>query len=280
MMIIHEHNKLGCPEKQKGGDPLEISWILTLFAIGFAGSLISGMVGIGGSIIKYPMLLYIPPALGFIAFTAQEVSAISAVQVFFASLAGIFAFRKGGYINKSLVLYMGVTIVAGSFAGGYGSKFMPDEAINLTYAVLALVAGIMMFLPKKGDEEADFTKVRFNKGLAASLAGIIGILSGIVGAAGAFIIVPIMLVALRIPTRVAIASSLAITFISSIGSTAGKLMGGHMLLIPSIVMVVASTIASPLGAMISKKLNTKLLQWILAALIVATVIKIWLDILT
>jgi len=112
------------------------------------------------------------------------------------------------------------------------------------------------------------------------LAGVIGVLSGIVGAAGAFITVPVMLVVLRIPTRVAIASSLAITFISSIGSTAGKLMGGHMLLIPSIVMVVASTIASPLGAMISKKLNTKVLQWILAALIVATVVKIWLDILT
>ena len=75
--------------------------IATLFAIGFVGSLISGMVGIGGSIIKYPMLLYIPPALGFVAFTAQEVSAISVVQVFFATLAGIFAFCKGGYINST-----------------------------------------------------------------------------------------------------------------------------------------------------------------------------------
>ncbi|OUS75962.1 hypothetical protein B1748_14195 [Paenibacillus sp. MY03] len=272
--------RLSGPKNRKEETHLDFAWILTLFAIGFVGSLISGMVGIGGSIIKYPMLLYIPPALGFVAFTAQEVSAISAVQVFFASLAGIFAFRKGGFINKSLVLYMGVAIVVGSFAGGYGSKFLPDEAINLTYAVLALIAGIMMFLPKKGDELADFTKLSFNKTLAASLAGLTGILSGIVGAAGAFITVPIMLVVLRIPTRVAIASSLAITFISSIGSTAGKMMGGHMLLLPSIVMVIASTIASPLGAMISKKLNTKVLQWILAALIVATVIKIWLDILT
>jgi len=259
---------------------MDIGWILMLFAIGFAGSLISGMVGIGGSIIKYPMLLYIPPALGFIAFTAQEVSAVSAVQVFFASLAGIFAFRNGGYINKSLVLYMGITIVAGSFIGGYGSKFLPDEAINLTYAILALIAAVMMFLPKKGDETSDFTKLQFSKPLAASLAGVIGILSGIVGAAGAFITVPVMLVILRIPTRVAIASSLAITFISSVGSTAGKLIGGHMLMIPSIVMVVASTVASPIGAAISKRMNTKVLQWLLAVLIVGTVVKIWLDILT
>lgn len=259
---------------------MDYGWIILLLAIGFVGSLISGMVGIGGSIIKYPMLLYIPPALGFAAFTVQEVAAISAVQVFFATLAGMFAFRKGGYINKSLVVIMGSTIVAGSFIGGYGSKFLSDGFINITYAVLALIAAVIMFLPKKGQEEVDYSKLTFNKPLAAFFAAVIGIVSGIVGAAGAFITVPIMLVILKIPTRVAIASSLAITFISSIGSTAGKVMGGHMLLVPSIVMVIASTIAAPIGAGISKNVNAKLLQWILALLIVATVIKIWLDILT
>lgn len=259
---------------------MDVAWMIALIAIGFVGSFISGMIGIGGSIIKYPMLLYIPPALGFAAFTAQEVSAISAVQVFFATLAGMFAFRKGGYINKSLVISMGIPIVVGSFIGGYGSQFLPNEAINFIYAILALIAAVMMFLPKKGDEVTDITRLRFNKTLAALLAAVIGILSGIVGAAGAFITVPVMLVVLRIPTRVAIASSLAITFISSIGSTVGKFMGGHMLLIPSIAMVLASTIASPIGVKISKQINTKVLQWILAALIVATVIKIWLDILT
>lgn len=258
----------------------DFGWIITLFAIGFLGSFISGMVGIGGSIIKYPMLLYIPPALGFVAFTAQEVSAISAVQVFFATLAGIFAYRKGGLINKRLVLYMGIPIVVGSFIGGYGSQFLPDSAINLTYAVLALIAAIMMFFPKKGVDGEDYSNVQFNIVIASVSAAIVGILSGIVGAAGAFITVPIMLVVLKIPTRVAIASSLAITFISSIGSTLGKVMGGHMLLIPSILMVIASIIASPLGAKSGQKMNVKVLQWILAGLITATVIKIWLDILT
>ncbi|WP_068776248.1 sulfite exporter TauE/SafE family protein [Paenibacillus sp. FJAT-26967] len=258
---------------------LDFAWILTLFVIGFVGSFISGMVGIGGSIIKYPMLLYIPPAFGFIAFTAQEVSAISAVQVFFATLAGIFAYRKGNMINKKLVIAMGIPIVIGSFAGGYGSKFLPDSAINLTYAVLALVAAIMMFMPKKGEEDGDFSNLSFHVPVAAVSATLVGILSGIVGAAGAFITVPIMLVILKIPTRVAIASSLAITFISSIGSSVGKVMGGHMLLVPSIIMVVASIIASPLGAKAGQKMNIKVLQWILAGLITATVIKIWIDIL-
>ena len=62
---------------------MDLAWIITIFTIGFLGWFISGMVGIGGSIINYPMLLYIPVALGFAAFTPQEVSAISAIQVFF-----------------------------------------------------------------------------------------------------------------------------------------------------------------------------------------------------
>ncbi|TFE23580.1 sulfite exporter TauE/SafE family protein [Cohnella luojiensis] len=258
---------------------MDFGLIILLFAIGFVGSMISGMVGIGGSIIKYPMLLYIPPALGFAAYSAQEVSAISAVQVFFATLAGMFAYRKGGFINRSLVLYMGVAIVIGSFAGGYGSQFLADTAINVTYAVLALTAAILMFFPKREEDNGDFARVTFSKPWAFVLAAIIGVVSGIVGAAGAFITVPVMLVILKIPTRVAIASSLAITFISSIGSTAGKVMGGHLLLNPSIIMVAASLVAAPIGAMISKKINTKALQWILIVLIVSTVVKIWTDII-
>ncbi|WP_281884236.1 sulfite exporter TauE/SafE family protein [Paenibacillus sp. YYML68] len=258
---------------------LNVLWIVVLFAIGFVGSFISGMVGIGGSIIKYPMLLYIPPALGFVAFTSQEVAAVSAIQVFFATLVGMLAYRKGSFIHKKLVLYMGIPIVIGSFIGGYGSRLLPDSAINMTYGVMALVAAVMMFMPKKGDESGDYTQLTFNRSVAAISAGVVGILSGIVGAAGAFITVPIMLVLLRIPTRVAIASSLAITFISSIGTTVGKIMGGHMLWIPSAVMVIASIVASPIGVKVGKRMNVKLLQWILAGLITATVVKIWFDLL-
>ncbi|GAA4850706.1 sulfite exporter TauE/SafE family protein [Paenibacillus vulneris] len=258
---------------------MDWTWILTIFAIGFLGSYISGMVGIGGSIINYPMLLFIPPLLGFAAFSPQEVSAISAVQVFFASMMGMLVHRKGGHLHKLLVIYMGISIIVGSFLGSFISNLLPSSVINMVYAVLALIAAIMMFLPKKGSEGQEASQVAFNKPVAVILAIIIGMVSGIVGAAGAFITVPVMLVVLRIPTRMAIASSLAISFISSIGSMAGKLMGGHMLLIPSIALVAASLIASPLGAIVSKKLNTKILQWILAGLITATVIKIWISIL-
>ncbi|GAA0443435.1 MAG: sulfite exporter TauE/SafE family protein [Bacillota bacterium] len=254
-------------------------FIVTIFLIGFIGSFISGMVGIGGSIIKYPMLLYIPSLVGLTAFTAHEVSGISAVQVLFATIGGVWAYRKGGYLNVILIIYMGISILLGSFIGGYGSQFMSNGGVNLVYGILATIAAVMMFVPKKGIDDIPMDQVKFNKWLAAFLAFLVGIGAGIVGAAGAFILVPIMLLVLKIPTRMTIATSLAITFISSIGATTGKLLTGQVLFIPAILMIVASLIASPLGANFGKKVNTKLLQWILAILILGTAIKIWLDIL-
>ncbi|MFS0645608.1 sulfite exporter TauE/SafE family protein [Siminovitchia sp. 179-K 8D1 HS] len=257
---------------------MDFTFIIVVFLIGFTGSYISGMLGIGGSIIKYPMLLYIPPLFGLTAFTAHEVSGISAVQVFFATIGGVWAYRKGGYLNKALIGYMGISILIGSFIGGYGSKLMSEGGINLIYGILALVAAVMMFIPKKGIDDTPFDQVIFNKWLAALLAFIVGLGAGIVGAAGAFLLVPIMLVMLKIPTRMTIASSLAITFISSIGATIGKVTTGQVDYFPALIMIVASLIASPLGAIAGKKVNTKVLQVILAVLILATAIKIWVDI--
>lgn len=256
---------------------MDMTFLITIFLIGFVGSYISGMVGIGGSIIKYPMLLYIPPLFGIAAFSAHEVSGISAIQVFFATISGVWAYRKSGYLNKTLIIYMGSAVLIGSFIGGYGSNLISEGSINLVYGILATIAAIMMFIPKKGLDDIPADQVVFNKWLAVVLAFIVGIAAGIVGAAGAFILVPIMLVVLKIPTRMTIATSLAITFISSIGSTVGKIVTDQVLYGPAAVMIVASILAAPLGAKAGQKMNTKVLQGILAVLILGTAVKIWLD---
>lgn len=256
-----------------------LTFIIVIFAIGFIGSFLSGMLGVGGSIIKYPMLLYIPPLFGIVAFTAHEVSGISAIQVLFASIAGVWAYRKGGYLNKQLIIYMGGAILIGSLIGSYGSSLLSEQAVNVVYGILALVAAVMMFIPKKLVDDMPLNEVTFNKPLAAILALVVGIVSGIVGAAGGFLLVPIMLTILHIPTRMTIATSLAITFISSIGSSIGKLITGQVDYLPAIIMIIASIIAAPLGTKVGKKMNTKSLQFILAIMIAGTAIKLWIDIL-
>lgn len=256
---------------------LSFVYIAVIFSLGFIGSFISGMLGVGGSIIKYPMLLYIPPLFGLAAFTAHEVSGISAVQVLFASIAGVWAYRKSGLLNKDLIIYMGASILVGSFIGSYSSGLMSEDAVNIVYGLLAVIAAVMMFIPHKTVEDASV--ITFNKPLAAILALIVGVASGIVGAAGGFLLVPILLTVLKIPTRVTIATSLAITFISSIGGSVGKVMTGQVEYWPAFIMIIASIIAAPLGAKVGQKMNVKVLQYLLAFMIAGTAVKIWLDIL-
>lgn len=253
------------------------TYITVIFAIGFIGSFISGMLGVGGSIIKYPMLLYIPTMFGLTAFTAHEVSGISAVQVLFASLAGVWAYRKSGLLHKSLIVYMGSAILVGSLIGSYGSSLLSEQVVNIVYGVLAVIAAIMMFMPKKHVDEA--AAITFHKPLAATLAFIVGVASGIVGAAGGFLLVPILLTVLHVPTRVTIATSLAITFVSSIGGSVGKVVTGQVDYFPAFIMIVASIIAAPLGAKLGQKMNVNVLQWLLAVMIAATAVKIWVDLL-
>ena len=76
-----------------------------------------------------------------------------------------------------------------------------------------------------------------------------------------------------------ITSSLAITFISSIAGSIGKITTGQVEYLPAIIVIIAGLTAAPIDTKISKKIDTKVLRAILAVLILGTAIKIWIDIL-
>lgn len=256
-----------------------MSLTVLLFIIGFIGSFISGMVGIGGAIINYPMILYIPVLLGFAGYTSHEVSGITAIQVFFATFAGAWVYRKSNDMDKTLVVYMGASILIGSFVGSFSANLLNEHAVNVVYTLLATIAAIMMFIPKRSNRKGT-EGITYNKWLASLLAFIVGSVSGIIGAGGAFLLVPIMLVVLKLPIRTTIATSIAITFISSIGITTGKVITGQIVVIPALIVAIASLFAAPLGVRVGKRVNQKVLQYVLSTLIVGTAIKMWVDMIS
>jgi len=265
---------------------MDILLFLLMFLLGVFGSFFSGMLGIGGAIINFPLILYIPPLLEVGGFTGKEVASISMFQVFFASLAGVLAFRKQSrisgpaLIHKGLVLNMGISIMIGSILGGTGSMFLSGYTINFIYGILAIAAVILMLVPSKGKREiVDLEQVTYNKPIASTSAFIVGIVSGIVGAGGAFILIPIMLTILKIPARIAIASSLAIVFISAVGGVIGKLVAGGIPFLPTLFIVFGSLLGAPIGARVSKQINVKYLRYTLILFISITAIKIWSSIL-
>ncbi|TYR81581.1 sulfite exporter TauE/SafE family protein [Priestia megaterium] len=259
---------------------MDVQLLITVFALGFLGSFLAGMLGIGGSVILYPVLLFVPPLIGVGQFTAHEVAGIGAVQSLFASVSGALAYKRGGYLNKQLILYMGVSVLIGSLIGSTFSHSFSEDMINFIYAIMATIAAGLMFAPKKHNVYNDSLDVNFSRKVASALSFIVGICGGIVGAGGAFLLVPIMITVLQIPVRVTIASSLAVTFISSIGTTFGKVMTDQVLFLPALMIIGASLIAAPIGAFVGQKTKVVSLQIILAIVITATSFKIWFDLVT
>ncbi|NUU76700.1 sulfite exporter TauE/SafE family protein [Paenibacillus xylanilyticus] len=265
---------------------MDVLLFIIMFILGLFGSFFSGLLGIGGAIINYPLLLYVPSLTGLEPFTAHEVSSISMFQVFFSSLAGVVAFQRkkrkarNGHalVNRALVAYMGTSILAGSLIGGILSGHLDGDVINLIYGILAIVAIVLMLIPGKGTEVAADDLV-FNRWIAAGAAFAVGIVSGIVGAGGAFILIPIMLTVLRIPTRTTIASSLAIVFISAIGGVIGKITGGDIPIEPIIYTVIGSLLGASLGSRVSSMINVSVLRYGLIVLIAITAVKVWASIL-
>ena len=269
---------------------------ITMIAIGFGGAFFSGLLGIGGAIILIPLLMYVPELLGLGTLDMQAISGMTMVQVFFAALSGYLFHRKNKTVSSELVLTMGLSIMAGSLLGSVASKFMTGEGLKAVFASLAVVAAVMMFIPKKEDDRGtvrptagnsgegevavgDANAVVFNKPVAAVIAFVVGVLAGIVGAGGAFILIPLMLYVLKIPTRITVGSSLAIVLFSAVAGMVGKFTTGQVPLMETTVLVLGAIPGAQLGGAFGKKVKVKTLRLMLAAIISLTAVKLWLEIL-
>lgn len=246
---------------------MDTSLILILSLIGAFGAFISGLVGIGGAIVIYPMLLFIPPIFGY-KITPELASGLTAAQVFFSTMSGSMSQRNNPDLNKGIIVPMGAGILLGSLIGAYSASIFDESLINIVYTFLAILAVFLMFVKVKPENE----RTHFNKIALFTTALAIGILSGIVGAGGAFIIVPVLL-AIFTPFRSVVASSIVIAFISSIGTFIMKSMTGQIDFIMMIPLVIASLLFAPIGTKVSKKTNQQLLRVILALLIALAAIK-------
>ncbi|WP_334073362.1 MULTISPECIES: sulfite exporter TauE/SafE family protein [Paenibacillus] len=265
---------------------MSILLLLVMVLLGLAGSFLAGMFGIGGAIINYPLLLFVPPALGLAGFTTLEVSAISMFQVFFSALSGVLTTQltrkrkpDAPGVHRKLVFYMGGSILAGSLLGGLASGYIAGNLINITYGGLAILAIVLMLVPPRGTAPETGENAGFPAILAVVLAFLVGIVSGIVGAGGAFLLIPIMLTVLNIPVRTAIVSSLAIVLLSAVGGVAGKLATGGLPVLPTLFTVIGCLIGAPLGSRVAAKMDTRALRYGLVAIIAATAVKVWFTVL-
>lgn len=252
--------------------------LITLFLLGLTGGFFSGLLGIGGGIIMIPLLLYIPSLIGIGVISMKTAAGITMVQSLAGSLSGLVVHRKNKFVHLPLVIYMGVSGIIGSLIGSVFSKQMDSEAMLGIFAFMALFATVLMYLPKDPkDDGITVEEITFNKYLAVLIALTVGILGGIVGQGGAFILIPLMLYALKIPTRIALGSSVGIAFLSALAGFIGKWSTGQIPFLMAIVLVAGAVLGAQLGGYLSRSIKTSGLRLVLNILITGTALKMWFE---
>jgi hypothetical protein len=259
---------------------MSVSFLLFLFGAGATVGFFSGMLGIGGGIVMFPLLLYVPPLLGLEAIDVKSITGLTMIQGFFASLTAMLFYRRHRLVHASLALTLGLSLFFSSFAGAMLSKRVPDSVLLLVFGSLAFIASVLMLIPRSyaRDNETHDT-VDFNKTAAVIIGCILGFLIGLVGQGGAFIVIPMLLYVLKIPLRVALGSTLAIGLFSSTAGFAGKALTGQVPFPMAGPLLLGAIPLALLGGYVGKRTSTQILRWVLALIIFATALKIWLSVL-
>ena len=247
-----------------------VTSMIIMLLIGIFGGFISGLVGIGGAIIIYPMLLLLPPLVGLPTYSAYIASGLTSSQVFFSTLSGSFKAYKNKDFSRTLVLNMGSGMIIGSILGAILANLINVQFVNMVYIIIALLALILMFIKVAPST----SHIKFNRLLLITIGGIIGLVSGIVGAGGAFIIIPVLLVIFKLPMNTVVTNSIVIAFISSIGASIIKLLQGYIPVNSAIPLILGSILFTPLGMKIGQKIPDYIQKMIVSILIVIAIIKL------
>jgi uncharacterized membrane protein YfcA len=254
--------------------------LAVLPVLSLIGAVVSGLLGVGGAIVMIPLLLYGPPLLGVGELDIRAVSAITMVQVFVAAVSGMLAHRRHRAVNPRLAVVGGVAMSAGSLTGALVSKLVPDEALLVVFAAMVTVAAGFMFVrtPQR-DVLTPGQERPFSRSLTVLVALVVGFGAGLVGAGGAFLLVPLLLVVVGMPIRVTIGSSLAITALAALAGVVGKFVTGQIPLLLALVVALGALPGARLGAALSRRMSGTGLKVALFVIILITGVRVWWDVL-
>jgi uncharacterized membrane protein YfcA len=194
-----------------------------------------GLIGGGGSILTVPVLVYLFHVEPMMA-TAYSLFIVGA-----SSLVGAFPKYRQGMISMKTAIVFGIPSIAAVFAT---RKFIvpaiPKEVFSIgdlvvtkallmmiLFAVLMVAASVSMIRDKKNTASGEKVQQVFNYPMILLEGTVVGVLTGLVGAGGGFLIIPALVMLSKLPMKMAVGTSLLIIAAKSlIGFTGDVMMAG------------------------------------------------------
>jgi uncharacterized membrane protein YfcA len=254
-------------------DPSLIAALLVLGAFtGFA----AGLLGIGGGMLMVPFMSMVLDAVGVPHDEVVKVAiATSLTTIVFTSASSVRAHQRRGAVRWDVVRALAPGILVGSLLGAQIAHAVPGRALAACFGLFIGWSALRMLTsrPPAPDRGLPGPAGMFAAG------GVIGALSALLGAGGAFMTVP-YLVRRNVPLIGAVASSAACGFPIAVAGAAGYAWAGRhvdlpagtlgYVYLPALACVsAASVLTAPLGARLAHALPVRTLRRIFAALLSA-----------
>ena len=269
--------------------------IFLILAMGAAVGFVSGMFGIGGGFLMTPLLIFvgIAPAVA-VASVASHIAA--------SSFSGAISYWRRRAIDPALAT---VLLVGGTIGTALGvltftllrSLGQLDLTIALSYVVLLTSVGAAMFyegsramlrarrgvvVPARRSGSHGWIhglplKMRFKRSKiylsvipVVAIGLLIGFLGAVMGIGGGFILVPLMIYVLRVPTSTVIGTSMVLTLVTMVFATMLHAVTNHLVdAVLALILMIGGVTGAQFGARAGQKIRGEHLRLLLGILILA-----------
>lgn len=193
-----------------------------MIAVGYAlAALVGlslGLMGGGGSILTVPIFVYV------LGYDPKLAIAMSLPVIGVTSLAGATGHWRAGNVHIRTAVTFGVIAMVGAFAGARLAQFLSGALQLVLLAVIMLAAAVMMYRSARrtpSGVDAEVTTRTMPVALLVPVALTVGVITGLVGIGGGFLVVPALVVLARAPMKQAVGTSLLVIAMNSVSGFAG-----------------------------------------------------------
>ncbi|MFB0898023.1 MAG: sulfite exporter TauE/SafE family protein [Polaromonas sp.] len=256
---------------------IEPQLILELLVIGLCTGFLAGLLGIGGGMLMVPFLTFILTAKGFPAdYTVKMAVATSLATICLTSLSSVRAHHQRGAVLWPIVKVLAPGIVLGSIVGAQFAAALPGKLLGILFAIFVAFSATQMFIDRKPKPSRTLP----GRVGTFSMGWVIGMLSSLVGAGGAFVSVPFMTWC-NVKIHDAVGTSSALGFPIALAGTLGYIWAGQnlpampdgsigFLYLPGLLIIsLASVCTAPLGARTAHRMDIRPLKKVFACILYA-----------
>lgn len=250
--------------------------VFELAVLGLGTGFLAGLLGIGGGMLMVPFITFILSARGVEADLAVKMAiATSMATIIFTSVSSVRAHHKHGAVRWDIVKGLAPGIVLGSMIASLGVfALLKGSWLALFFAGFVSFSATQMLMDKKPKPTRT---IPGTPGLLGA-GGVIGFLSGLVGAGGGFVSVPFMTWC-NVTIHSAVATSAALGFPIALANAVGYVIAGQnvqdlpagsvgYIYLPALVVIACvSVLMAPLGVKAAHALPVKSLKRVFAGLL-------------